>query len=49
MLCDDLAGRDGADSGNEVQEGGDICILMVDSWLLCGINQQNIVEKLSSN
>ena len=31
MLCDDLEGCDGGRSGKEVQEGGDICILMADS------------------
>ena len=32
MLCDDLEGWDGA--GREVQEGGDICILMADSQVV---------------
>ena len=31
MLCDDLEGGDGVGGGREVQEGGDICILMADS------------------
>ena len=31
MLCDNLEGWDGVGGGREVQEGGDICILMVDS------------------
>ena len=31
MLCDDLEGGDGVGGGREVQEGGDICILMSDS------------------
>ena len=31
MLCDNLEGWDRMGSGREVQEGGDICILMADS------------------
>ena len=31
MLCDNLGRWDGVGGGREVQEGGDICILMVDS------------------
>ena len=31
MLCDNLEGWDRTGSGREVQEGGDICILMADS------------------
>ena len=31
MLCDSLDGWDGAGGGREVQEGGDMCILMADS------------------
>ena len=31
MLCDDLEGWDGSRGGREVQEGGDMCILMADS------------------
>ena len=34
VLCDDLDGWDGGGGGREVQEGGDICIHIVDS-LLC--------------
>ena len=30
-LCDNLEGWDGRGSGRQVQEGGDICILMGDS------------------
>ena len=33
MLCDNTEGKDGVGGGREVQEGGDICIPMVDS---CG-------------
>ena len=33
MLCDNLKGWDGVGGGREVQEGGDICIPMVDSCL----------------
>ena len=32
MVCDDLEGWDGVEGGREVQEGGDICIPMADSW-----------------
>ena len=31
ILCDNLEGWDGGGGGREVQEGGDICILMADS------------------
>ena len=31
MLCDNLEGWAGVEDGREVQEGGDICILMNDS------------------
>ena len=31
MVCDNTEGKDGVGGGREVQEGGDICILMVDS------------------
>ena len=31
MLCDDLVGWSGPEGRREVQEGGDICILIVDS------------------
>ena len=31
ILCDNLEGWDVVRSGREVQEGGDICILMADS------------------
>ena len=30
-LCDNLEGWDGVGSGREVQEGGNICIPMIDS------------------
>ena len=30
-LCDNLEGWDGAGGRREVQEGGDMCILMADS------------------
>ena len=29
MLCDNLEGRDRVGGGREVQEGGDICIVIV--------------------
>lgn len=31
MLCDDLVGWSGPEGGREVQEAGDICVLIVDS------------------
>ena len=31
MLCDNLEGWGGGEGGREVQDGGDICILMADS------------------
>ena len=31
MLCDNLEGWNGVGGGREVQQGGDICILMTDS------------------
>ena len=31
MLCDNLEGWDGGVGRREVQEGGDLCILMADS------------------
>ena len=31
VLCDDLEGWDGVGGGKEVQEGGHICISMVDA------------------
>ena len=35
MLCDNLEGWDGVGGKREVQEGGDICILMADScWCM---------------
>ena len=40
MLCDDLVGGDGVGGGREVQEGGDICILMADSH--CCMAETNI-------
>ena len=39
MLCDDLEQRNVGVSGREVQEGGDICILIADLLhLTAGIN-----------
>ena len=32
MLCDNLEGWDGVEGGREVQEEGDICIHMADSF-----------------
>ena len=32
MLCDNLEGCDGVGGGKEVQEGGDMCVLMADSY-----------------
>ena len=32
MLCDNLEGRNGVGGGREVQEGGDMCVLMADSY-----------------
>jgi len=32
MLCDNLEGWDGVEGGREVQERGDICIHMADSF-----------------
>ena len=32
MLCDNPEGWDGVGCGRQVQEGGDICIPMADSW-----------------
>ena len=32
MLCDNLEGRNGVGGGREVQEGGDMCVLMSDSY-----------------
>ena len=32
MLCDNLEGRGGVGGGKEVQEGGNKCILMTDSY-----------------
>ena len=40
MLCDVLEGRDGVGGRREVQEGGDICILMADSH--CCMAETNI-------
>ena len=31
-ICDNLEGRDGMGDGKEVQEGGDICIPVADSY-----------------
>ena len=31
MLCDNLEGWDAVGDGREVQEGGDMCLLMADS------------------
>ena len=39
MLCDNLEGWDGVEGGREVQEEGDICIHMADSfWYMAEIN-----------
>ena len=39
VLCDSLEGWDRVGGGREVQEGGDICILMADScWCMAEIN-----------
>ena len=38
MLCDDLEGIDGDETGREVQEQGDICILMSDSSCVAETN-----------
>ena len=40
MLCDDLEGGDGVGGRREVQEGGNICILMSDSH--CCMAETNI-------
>ena len=32
MLCDYLEGWDGVENGREIQEEGDICIIMTDSY-----------------
>ena len=32
MFCDNLEGWDGVEGGREVQEGGDMCIPMADSF-----------------
>ena len=31
MLCEDLERWDGVEGGSDVQEGGNVCILMADS------------------
>ena len=39
VLCDSLEGRGGVGGGREVQEVGDICILMADScWCVAETN-----------
>ena len=48
MLCDDLEGWDGGWGGKEVQEGGDICILTVDSRC-CMTETNTTLRQLSSN
>ena len=48
MLCDNLEGWDGVEGRREVQEGGDICILMVDSRVY-DRNQHNIIKQLPFN
>ena len=48
MLCDNLEGWDGVEGGREVQEGGDICILTVDSRVY-DRNQHNIIKQLPFN
>ena len=47
-LCINLEGRDGERDGREVQEGGDICILTVDSRVY-DRNQHNIIKQLPFN
>ena len=44
VFCDNLEGWD-IGGGREVQEGGNICLIHVDT----GRNQQNIVKQLSFN
>ena len=40
MLWDNIEGCDGAGGGQEVQEGGDICIPMTDSfWCMAEANK----------
>ena len=48
MLCDNLEGWDGVEGGREVQEGGDICILTVDSRVY-DRSQHNIIKQLPFN
>ena len=40
MLCEDLERWDGVIGGSEVQEGGNVCILMADSR--CCMAETNI-------
>ena len=40
MLCDHLEGLGGVGGGREIHEGGDLCILMVDSH--CCMAETNI-------
>ena len=49
VLCNNLEGKDGEGGRREVQEGGDRCIPMADSWLMYGRNPHNTVKQLSSN
>ena len=39
----------GVAGGREAEEGGAICILLIDFMLLYDRNQHNIVNQLSSN
>ena len=49
MLCDNLEGWDGVGVGRMIHKGGDICIPVADSVLMCGTGQHNIVKQLSFN
>ena len=40
MLCDGLEGWDGLGGGREIQERGNICILMADSF--CHVAETNV-------
>ena len=42
VFCDNLEGWDGVGGGRDVQEGGDICILMADSY--CCMAETNITS-----
>ena len=49
MLCDNPGWGGWEEERGEVQEGGDMCILMADSLWWYARNQHNIVKPLSSN